>query len=595
MPSFHPSQRLSQFFLIFLTVVLLITSSDVTAQSTKRVLFLGNSYTGSNNLPLIIQELALSTGDTLIWDSRTPGGYTLGGHENSPESQEKIMTGNWDFIVLQGQSREPITQNASFMGAGKQLDKFMAIHDICSTPLLYMTWGRENGDPDLCPFYPATCTYEGMDAWLRASYLELAEETYSEVSPVSLVWNHIRSDYPDIDLYASDSSHPSLTGSYAAACSFYTSIFKKDPTGITNNYGLDPLETAAIRDVARSVVFEDLESWDFKALPISDFEYSSSDIELNYIGFNPLDYGTAESYLWDFGDGSTATSGNTIHLFESNGTYTVTLTTTSCDQDGLHVSVTDTIIQFCDHSPTVSPPNPWLCQTDSLWTQEADAYQWFHLGQPIPNTTQYLADYSTYNGASLSVMATVDGCSELSMPFTQAAVSSEFWFSISPWADPCEGDTAILAVMHNNGELSGDENIIWFKDGVSLPLSTNEDTLLIFSGGIYECFVHDPTSICPLDTTSIEFVFDCTGTGLSSSAKNSYVKFYPNPAQESLSIEFLDEVLKEEVQIFDSMGRAVFSEIVKSGGAIDLTGIPSGVYLLRVSGQGSTASVLIIE
>ena len=36
---------------------------------TKNVLFLGNSYTGVNNLPLLTYNLALSLGDTINYDA----------------------------------------------------------------------------------------------------------------------------------------------------------------------------------------------------------------------------------------------------------------------------------------------------------------------------------------------------------------------------------------------------------------------------------------------------------------------------------------------------------------------------------------------
>ena len=40
-------------------------------------LFLGNSHTYFNDLPLLVQNLATSGGDTLIVNSNTPGGCTL--------------------------------------------------------------------------------------------------------------------------------------------------------------------------------------------------------------------------------------------------------------------------------------------------------------------------------------------------------------------------------------------------------------------------------------------------------------------------------------------------------------------------------------
>jgi len=63
----------------FIGLVCFAIFGYVNAQ-TKEVLFLGNSYTGVNNLPQLIADVALSAGDTLIHDKNTPGGYTLEAH-----------------------------------------------------------------------------------------------------------------------------------------------------------------------------------------------------------------------------------------------------------------------------------------------------------------------------------------------------------------------------------------------------------------------------------------------------------------------------------------------------------------------------------
>lgn len=86
----------------------LISCSIANGQSiTKRALFLGNSYTGVNNLPQMIADVTTSTGDTLIFGSNTPGGYTLQGHSTNATSLAKIAVGNWDYVVLQEQSQNP--------------------------------------------------------------------------------------------------------------------------------------------------------------------------------------------------------------------------------------------------------------------------------------------------------------------------------------------------------------------------------------------------------------------------------------------------------------------------------------------------------
>lgn len=59
------------------------------AQST-RVLFIGNSYIGVNDLPEMTRQLALSLGDTLVVQSSTPGGTTFQGHSTNPTTQALI-------------------------------------------------------------------------------------------------------------------------------------------------------------------------------------------------------------------------------------------------------------------------------------------------------------------------------------------------------------------------------------------------------------------------------------------------------------------------------------------------------------------------
>lgn len=71
------------------------------------------------------------------------------------------------------------------------------------------------------------CTYAGMDSLLHLRYMMMAEDNHAVVSPVGAVWNYIRANFPLIELYSPDESHPSVAGSYAAACCFYTSIFRK--------------------------------------------------------------------------------------------------------------------------------------------------------------------------------------------------------------------------------------------------------------------------------------------------------------------------------------------------------------------------------
>jgi len=79
------------------------------AQAKKKinVLFLGNSYTFYNNLPQLIKDIANANGDTLLFDSNCPGGYTFANHFSDATTISKIKAQAWNFVVLQAQSQEP--------------------------------------------------------------------------------------------------------------------------------------------------------------------------------------------------------------------------------------------------------------------------------------------------------------------------------------------------------------------------------------------------------------------------------------------------------------------------------------------------------
>ncbi|HEV7621767.1 MAG TPA: T9SS type A sorting domain-containing protein [Flavisolibacter sp.] len=571
--------KINHFLIVLFSSFFCISGYELKAQLSYRVLFLGNSYTYINDLPQIIHDVALSAGDTLIFDSHSVGGYQLIDHSMDAISQNKIMTGGWDYVVIQGQSQEPIMSSNQFNMGGSALHSQVKQYNPCAVVMPYMTWGRKNGDAANCPNFPVMCTYQGMDTTLRNCYLTLTANINGEVSPVSVVWNYIRQNYPAIELYQPDESHPSAAGSYAAACCFYAALFKKDPALITFNFGLNATDASIIRNAAKTQVFDSLQLWDFKKLPIAKIHYETGP-GINEIIFHGNSLGYNETYFWDFGDGDTSSSPYSTHSYLSNGTYTVSLTTTNCDLQGLHTSFADTVIQFCNHTPTVYTSLPWVCNYDTLWTQAADSYQWFANGVPLPETNQYLPNYSQYNISGFSVISTVNGCSELSELYTDYPQWSGYYFDGT--GDPCAGDTVVFAVLNINGFLSGLENIFWFKNDTLLPFMTNEDTLLISTSGKYECKVIDPTSNCPLDTTYAVLEYNCGVAGIEERDKELSWTIFPNPASETITIKFTNYMIKEQIQIYNSIGR--LSKVIKASGTteINIADLSKGLYFIRL-------------
>ena len=125
--------------------LLILATSNLKAQP-KKILFVGNSYVYSNNLPLMLYNLALSNGDTIIYDSSAPGGYTFAQHTTNTTTLSKINAQDWDYVILQEQSQIPSfdpsqVQTETYPYAA-QLNDLILANDSCTQTVFFMTWGR---------------------------------------------------------------------------------------------------------------------------------------------------------------------------------------------------------------------------------------------------------------------------------------------------------------------------------------------------------------------------------------------------------------------------------------------------------------------
>jgi trimeric autotransporter adhesin len=246
-------------------ILIFIFSSFLGYSQTKKVLFIGNSYTYGHDMPLIVGDLASSTGDNLIIDSSTPSSYSLMEHSTNSVTLGLIHQGGWDYVVLQEYSQWP-SQPLAWVEENvypyvQFLDDEINSYNPGAETVFFMTWGRRDGDPSRCYVLPEVCTYVGMDDLTRERYMYMAQAYHGIVSPVGAVWRYLRENYPSIELFIADGSHPSEAGSYAAACCFYTTILRKDPTLITFNYTLSASDANIIKNAVRTIVYNNLLTW----------------------------------------------------------------------------------------------------------------------------------------------------------------------------------------------------------------------------------------------------------------------------------------------------------------------------------------------
>lgn len=311
------------------------------------MLFVGNSYTYVNNLPQLVKDIALSKGDTLIFDSSAPGGYTFFNHYNDLNTKNKISQGNWDYVVLQAQSQEPSFPpsqvSAQTLPYALLLDSLVKHYNSCATTVFYETWGRKFGDAGNCPNYPPLCTYTGMQNRLRESYKLFADSTRALMAPVGEAFRVSIATTPTLELYQPDQSHPSVEGSYLAASVFYETLFQKSVLSTTYNAGLSVGTATFLNQVAHQMVTDSVGITNIpQYIPKASFTYSS----LGVAGFQFQSANPAFLHDWYFGDGNTSGAINPAHTYTASGSYPVSLVVYNapyCKKDSISATLQVTV------------------------------------------------------------------------------------------------------------------------------------------------------------------------------------------------------------------------------------------------------------
>lgn len=303
----------------------------VSAQQHIRVLFVGNSYTYVNDLPHTVAQFATAMGDTLDYDSSTPGGYTLQQHSTYAATLSKIAQGGWDYVVLQEQSQLPSFPPAQVEQQvypyAHTLDSLIHAADSCTETVFYMTWGKKNGDASNCASYPPICTYQGCQDRLSASYTEMSQLNHATIAPAGEAWRRVIGQNQAFDLYQFDQSHPSIYGTYLTAAVFYEILFRKYV--IIDSFvtpGISSTDAIDLRQAAHAVVADSLAKWlEPGHIPVVSFTAQATTLGVATFTSTAIN---GESFAWDFGDGTTGTGPSTSHTYTQSGIYTVTLTVT---------------------------------------------------------------------------------------------------------------------------------------------------------------------------------------------------------------------------------------------------------------------------
>jgi hypothetical protein len=235
--------------LVFLCLAF-VARTGVAAPSVS-ILFVGNSLTQANDLPTVLKRFAAESPLHPEIDVRsiTPGGAMFYHHWKKGEAIAMLREQHPDFLILQGQSTEPLfaSQNFTYYAG-----LFKAEADqVRATTVLLSTWARPANDP-----YYKDPTSGGspaeMQIRLNAAYASLAMNLGAKLAAVGVAFDCAHHDAPTIELL-DGTQHPSPAGTYLAAAVLFRVLFNSSDV-TSAYYGGLPKETAlSLQRVARAV------------------------------------------------------------------------------------------------------------------------------------------------------------------------------------------------------------------------------------------------------------------------------------------------------------------------------------------------------
>lgn len=226
------------------------------ADTSTKILFVGNSFTFYFDVPQLFKNIANSAGRSVVVDSITEGSWTLDKWADVNDTRGAALdaklkaVADYDIIVLQEQSTRPLNNYNNFLaGATALATKIRQTQNNCDI-YLYSTWGY----PELAT--TKNTTIPQVEAQIRAAYQNVAQQIGAKVSNVGAAFSYVYENHTNINLYYPDEKHPSLAGSYLSACVHAATLLGCNPKTATFTGDLDEATATTLREVAYKIVFE---------------------------------------------------------------------------------------------------------------------------------------------------------------------------------------------------------------------------------------------------------------------------------------------------------------------------------------------------
>jgi hypothetical protein len=185
------------------------------------ILFIGNSLTYVNDLPLIVEALADSVPGLTPAERLAPAmaafpDYALEDHWANGTALRAIDQGKWSVVVLQQGSSALDESRVNLREWTRKFDE--RIRAVGARTAMYAVW-------------PLATRQFDFDR-VNESYTLAATDVNGMLLPVGEAWRAAWRRDPDLALYASDGLHPSIRGSYIGALVISAMLLDRSPVGM---------------------------------------------------------------------------------------------------------------------------------------------------------------------------------------------------------------------------------------------------------------------------------------------------------------------------------------------------------------------------
>jgi hypothetical protein len=165
------------------------------------------------------------------------GKYSFDDHNNVVFDKPGKL---FDVAVMMDCSQCPIhpTLKPIFTEYAKKDADIVRAHG--ATPIFFMSWAYAD-KPE-------------MTAQLAEAYTVAGNANNALVIPAGLAFARALAKQPELNLYVADKRHPSLAGTYLAACTVFAALTGRSPVGNTYTAGLDEPTAHLLQQVAWDTV-----------------------------------------------------------------------------------------------------------------------------------------------------------------------------------------------------------------------------------------------------------------------------------------------------------------------------------------------------